>query len=293
MRMRLCAVCFAVSLFALALPFAAAAQQTNAEQRAVLQAQLDQIEREIANNQGTLSELQKQRTSLERDIAILDKKISVAKLQIKQSDITLKTLQGNISEKQSAIRQVDGKVERTRASLAQLLRQTRAVDEAPLALLLLSGSLTEVFTDMDNFETLQRSIDSSFNEMAALRSDLSGRKQALEERHLGHRLLDKVDVWIPKMTGGTGLTRRDVTPEATRAVVQREVPGMAEAMRIKTMKYTPLAMASRAVVGVRGHTLIINLPGSPKAVQECLEVVLPAIPHALDMLRETPPPHQA
>ena len=94
-------------------------------------------------------------------------------------------------------------------------------------------------------------------------------------------------------TGGTGLTRRDVTPEATRAVVQREVPGMAEAMRIQTIKYTPLAMVSRAVVGVRGHTLIINLPGSPKAVQECLEVVLPAIPHALDMLRETPPPHEA
>jgi molybdopterin adenylyltransferase len=94
-------------------------------------------------------------------------------------------------------------------------------------------------------------------------------------------------------TGGTGLTRRDVTPEATRAVVDREIPGMAEAMRIQTIKYTPLAMLSRAVVGVRGHTLIINLPGSPKAVHECLEVVLPAIPHVVDMLRETPPLHEA
>ena len=94
-------------------------------------------------------------------------------------------------------------------------------------------------------------------------------------------------------TGGTGLTDRDVMPEATRAVVRREVPGMAEAMRIRTLAATPMAMISRAVVGVRGRTLIINLPGSPKAVQECLEVVLPAIPHALEMLREHPPPHAA
>ena len=92
-------------------------------------------------------------------------------------------------------------------------------------------------------------------------------------------------------TGGTGLTSRDITPEATRAVVHREVPGMAEAMRMQTLKYTPMAMVSRAVVGVRGRTLIINLPGSPKGVQECLEVVLPAISHALDMLREEPPAH--
>lgn len=113
----------------------------------------------------------------------------------------------------------------------------------------------------------------------------------LQERLVRWSDEDGLDLIVT--TGGTGLTRRDVTPEATRAVLHREVPGMAEAMRIQTMKYTPLAMVSRAVVGVRGHTLIINLPGSPKAVQECLEVVLPAIPHALDMLRETPPPHQA
>ncbi|MBI4339960.1 MAG: MogA/MoaB family molybdenum cofactor biosynthesis protein [Chloroflexi bacterium] len=100
---------------------------------------------------------------------------------------------------------------------------------------------------------------------------------------------DRLDLIVT--TGGTGLTQRDVTPEATRAVIEREVPGMAEAMRIQTLKNTPLSMVSRSVVGVRGHTLIINLPGSPKAVQECLEVVLPAIPHALDMLKEDPPGH--
>ena len=87
-------------------------------------------------------------------------------------------------------------------------------------------------------------------------------------------------------TGGTGLTPRDVTPEATLAVVDRIVPGFAEAMRAESLKKTPMAMLSRAVVGARGKCLIINLPGSPKAVRECLEVVLPALPHAVETLKD-------
>lgn len=86
-------------------------------------------------------------------------------------------------------------------------------------------------------------------------------------------------------TGGTGLAPRDVTPEATLEVVDRLVPGMAEAMRAQSLKLTPHAMLSRAVCGVRGSCLIINLPGSPKAVRECLAAVLPALPHAVDLLR--------
>jgi len=86
-------------------------------------------------------------------------------------------------------------------------------------------------------------------------------------------------------TGGTGLTPRDVTPEATLAVVDRVVPGFAEAMRAESLKKTPMAMLSRAVVGTRGKCLIINLPGSPKAVRECLQVVLPVLPHALETLK--------
>jgi len=86
-------------------------------------------------------------------------------------------------------------------------------------------------------------------------------------------------------TGGTGLTPRDVTPEATLAVVDRIVPGFAEAMRAESLKKTPMAMLSRAVVGARGKCLIINLPGSPKAVRECLEVILPALPHAVETLK--------
>ena len=86
-------------------------------------------------------------------------------------------------------------------------------------------------------------------------------------------------------TGGTGLTPRDVTPEATLAVVDRIVPGFAEAMRSESLKKTPMSMLSRAVVGTRGKCLIINLPGSPKAVRECLEVILPALPHAVETLK--------
>jgi molybdenum cofactor synthesis domain-containing protein len=84
-------------------------------------------------------------------------------------------------------------------------------------------------------------------------------------------------------TGGTGLSPRDVTPEASLSVIDREVPGMAEAMRAESLKVTPHAMISRAVCGLAGQTLIINLPGSPKGARECLEVVLPAVPHALEV----------
>ena len=94
---------------------------------------------------------------------------------------------------------------------------------------------------------------------------------------------DNLDVLIT--TGGTGLTPRDVTPEATLAVVDRIIPGFAEAMRSESLKKTPMAMLSRAVAGTRGKCLIINLPGSPKAVRECLEVVVPALPHAVETLK--------
>jgi len=85
-------------------------------------------------------------------------------------------------------------------------------------------------------------------------------------------------------TGGTGLSPRDVTPEATLAVIDRRVPGMEEVMRMESLKKTPHAMISRAVVGCRKRTLIVNLPGSPKAARECLEFIAPALPHALDKL---------
>jgi molybdenum cofactor synthesis domain-containing protein len=96
---------------------------------------------------------------------------------------------------------------------------------------------------------------------------------------------DTGDIDLVVTTGGTGLGPRDVTPEATRQVIDLEVPGMAEAMRMETIKITPFAMLSRSVVGVRNGCLIVNLPGSPKGVQETLEVALRGISHALEMVK--------
>lgn len=89
-------------------------------------------------------------------------------------------------------------------------------------------------------------------------------------------------------TGGTGVAPRDVTPEATRDVIDRELPGMAEAMRAESLRKTPHAMLSRAVAGVRGRTLIINLPGSPRAVRENMAVILPALVHAVEKIQGDP-----
>jgi molybdopterin adenylyltransferase len=89
-------------------------------------------------------------------------------------------------------------------------------------------------------------------------------------------------------TGGTGLSPRDVTPDATLKVIEKEVPGFSEAMRAESLRKTPHAMISRAIAGVRGSSLIVNLPGSPKSVRENLIVILPALPHALSKLKGDP-----
>ena len=113
-------------------------------------------------------------------------------------------------------------------------------------------------------------------------------------------IADKLTQWADKgkidlilTTGGTGLAQRDTTPEATLSILDKVAPGFTEAMRAETAKITPYAILSRAVAGVRGKCLIINLPGSPKAVRECLEVVLPAIPHAIEIIKGEVTEHTA
>ena len=102
------------------------------------------------------------------------------------------------------------------------------------------------------------------------------------------RLSDSGGTDLILTTGGTGVAPRDVTPEATREVIDRELPGMAEAMRAESLKKTPHAMISRAAAGIRKQTLIINLPGSPKAVRENLAVLLPALRHAIKKIKGDP-----
>jgi len=102
------------------------------------------------------------------------------------------------------------------------------------------------------------------------------------------RCVEEKGVALVVTTGGTGVAPRDVTPEATLAVVDRTVPGMAEAMRAASLLKTPHAMISRAVVGIRAKTLIINLPGSPKGALENLEVILPALSHTLNKIQGDP-----
>jgi len=111
------------------------------------------------------------------------------------------------------------------------------------------------------------------------------------ESAIRKRLIDwsdsrEVDVILT--TGGTGFSPRDVTPEATRAVIERDAPGLAEAMRAASLAITAHAMLSRIVTGIRKRTLIINLPGSPKGAVENLEIILPVLPHAVQLLRDEP-----
>ncbi|OGO13061.1 MAG: molybdenum cofactor biosynthesis protein [Chloroflexi bacterium RBG_13_68_17] len=138
------------------------------------------------------------------------------------------------------------------------------------------------------------------------REDLSGPllRQALEAQHwtvvrsgvvaddpesIGAAIAgwaDSKEVDLILTTGGTGFAPRDCTPEATRAVIEREAPGLAEAMRLAGSRHTPHAMLSRAVAGIRGRTLIVNLPGSPKGARQGLDTLLPVLPHAIALLTE-------
>lgn len=105
------------------------------------------------------------------------------------------------------------------------------------------------------------------------------------------KLLEWVDTYGINLiitTGGTGISPRDITPEVTLAIIEKEAPGIAEAMRYESMKLTPHAMLSRSVAGIRKSSLIINLPGSPKAALENLAVILPILPHALALLLQRP-----
>ena len=123
---------------------------------------------------------------------------------------------------------------------------------------------------------------SEFGATVVSKSIITDDRNGIEERLKELCAGGSIDLVIT--TGGTGLGPRDNTPEATRSVIEREAPGIAEALRVQTASKTPLAMLSRGVSGILGKTLIINFPGSPKAVAECFEVIWTVLPHAIDTL---------
>jgi molybdopterin adenylyltransferase len=98
------------------------------------------------------------------------------------------------------------------------------------------------------------------------------------------RLCESSEINLVITTGGTGLSPRDNTPEATRMIIEKEIPGLSEAMRVETLKHTPFAMISRAVCGIKQGTLIINLPGSPSGVSQCFEVIRPVLRHSIALI---------
>jgi molybdenum cofactor synthesis domain-containing protein len=119
--------------------------------------------------------------------------------------------------------------------------------------------------------------------------EIIGRRIIPDEKEMIRQMLlewcDGGDADLILTTGGTGVSPRDVTPDATREVIDREIPGMAEAMRRQSAAVTPHAMISRALAGIRGRTLIINLPGSPKGARENFSVLLPALTHAIEKIK--------
>lgn len=163
------------------IPFVASAALTP-EERAELERQLGELETQINANKDVLTKKQGERQSLERDVAIIDAQIKDAQLAIRQRDLTIRKLTDGMKDKESAIAVLDVKVEKGQESIAQMIRRTREIDDISIAELTLGGNISDIFTEIDEFEAVQNALDKAFEAMATARADLLARKQALAEQ---------------------------------------------------------------------------------------------------------------
>lgn len=185
-----------------------------AADRAALQGQLDELNKEIDQNQQQLAAQQKQRTSLERDVSILDSKIQQAQLQIKQRNLTITSIKGDIADKQTGIDSLDSQVAKGQESLAQILRRTREIDDLSFVQIALQGSFSELFNDISNFETVQKALGDSFTTMAVQRSDLAARKSALQDKQQEEKDLLQIQVLQQTSLKDTEKQKQDLVTAA-------------------------------------------------------------------------------
>ncbi len=201
-----------IAIAVLAAPLAAFAD--TAQQKAALQAQLDEINTEIAQNQAQLVTQQKQRTSYERDVAILDSKIQQAQLQIKQRNLTISQIESDIADKQTGIAALDSQVAKGQDSLAQILRRTQQIDGLSFTEVALAGSFSDLFSEMSDFDAIQRALGDSFTQMAAQRADLAAREIALQDQQQEEQSLLQVQVLQQNALKATEQQKQDLVNAA-------------------------------------------------------------------------------
>ncbi|HWO07488.1 MAG TPA: hypothetical protein VNM40_02795 [Candidatus Paceibacterota bacterium] len=183
---------------AISLPISAYAALTP-EERAELERQLADLEQQITANKSELEKKQQERQSLERDVAILDAQIKDAQLAIRQRDLTIRKLTAGIKDKEAGIAVLDAKVAKGQESLAQMIRRTREIDDTTIVELTLGGNISDIFTEVDEFEAVQRALDHAFAEMAAARADLASRKEALASQQVEEQDMRQIQVLQQRM----------------------------------------------------------------------------------------------
>lgn len=181
-------------IFLLCLPLLAFAALTP-EERAQLESQLAELEGQINANKQELEKKQGERQSLERDVAILDAQIKDSQLAIKQRDLTIRKLTDGIKDKEAAITLLDSKIAKGQESIAQMIRRTREIDDISMAELTLGGSLSDIFTEIDEFESVQNALDAAFEEMNTAKIDLGARKEALAQQQGEEEDMKKLQVY--------------------------------------------------------------------------------------------------